>query len=661
LSLWQGEVNAKLSIDASNLHTSNSSGNASSQPNNPLSRKLNKILETRLDNDKEMLEALKSLSVFFTENSLRTRRNLRGDIERRSLSINEEFVRIFKEVKEELESVHEDVQAMSSCCEEMTNRLKAAKEQTQDLIVKTNKLQGENQRLEVRAQVAQAFLTKFQLSATEMATLRSARDGPITEDFFRALNRVKNIHEDVKVLLRTNQQTAGLEIMEQMAVLQETAYEQLYRWAQSECCRGLTQETCDIPPVLSQAMESLQDRPVLYKYTLDEFGTARRSAVVRGFIDALTRGGMGGTPRPIEMHSHDPMRYVGDMLAWLHQATASEKEHLEALLKQVTVQGVEENMQEVVGHITEGVCRPLKVRIEQVIIAEPGAVLLYKLSNLLKFYHHTISLFGIMGTSVSSLLMTIDEMHMLSKKMFFNSLSLHASRLMDKVELPPPDLGPTASLTQTLSLLREVLASHDSSVLPLDARQADFAQVLSCILDPLLQLCTVSASNLGTADMATYMVNSLYMMKTTLALFEFTDKRLEMLEFQIEAHLDTLINEQASFVLTRAGLSHIYSCVQQHTAEQGPLANLPGMDSTSLKTSMVQFDRYLASPDTLVMPQLNFLLSAAIKEQIFKQSTELVCRAYGEVYKGVTNPTNAYKDAESVLHRTPQQVQTLLS
>lgn len=27
------------------------------------------------------------------------------------------------------------------------------------------------------------------------------------------------------------------------------------------------------------------------------------------------------------------------MLAWLHQATASEKEHLEALLKHVTAQG----------------------------------------------------------------------------------------------------------------------------------------------------------------------------------------------------------------------------------------------------------------------------------------------------------------------------------
>ncbi|CAL8363440.1 unnamed protein product [Merluccius merluccius] len=234
------------------------------QQNNPLSRKLNKILETRLDNDKEMLEALKALSVFFAENSLRSRRNLRGDIERRSLSINEEFVRIFKDVKEELESVHEDVQAMSSCCEEMTSRLKAAKEQTQDLIVKTNKLQGENHRLEVKAQVAQAFLSKFQLSGPEMAAVRGARDAPITEDFFRALTRVKQIHEDVKVLLRTNQQTAGLEIMEQMAVLQETSYEQLYRWAQNEC-RGFTQESCDISPVLSQAMEALQDRPVLFK------------------------------------------------------------------------------------------------------------------------------------------------------------------------------------------------------------------------------------------------------------------------------------------------------------------------------------------------------------------------------------------------------------
>ncbi|XP_069747825.1 conserved oligomeric Golgi complex subunit 6 isoform X4 [Narcine bancroftii] len=547
---------------------------------------------------------------------------------------------------------------MSACCQDMTSRLKLAKKQTQDLVTKTTKLQSENQRLEIRAEVANAFLSKFQLNADEMNILRGPREGPITEEFFKALGKVKLIHNDVKVLLRTNQQTAGLEIMEQMALLQETSYEKLYRWAQAEC-RTRTQETCDISPAQTQAMEALQDRPVLYNYILDELGTARRSAVVRGFIDALTRGGPGGTPRPIEMHSHDPLRYVGDMLAWLHQAAASEKEHLEALLKLVTMQGVEENIQQVVGHITEGVCRPLKVRIEQVIVAEPGAVLLYKLSNLLKFYHHTIS--GIVGNCAATLLITIEEMHVLSKKMFFNSLGLHASKLMDKVELPPPDLGPTSALNHTLSLLREVLSSHDSSVVPMDARQADFVQVLSCIMDPLLQLCTVSASNLHTADMATYMVNSLHMMKTTLALFEFTDKRLEMLQFQIEAHLDTLINEQASFVLTRAGLSYIYNNVQQHKPEQGPLSSLVNMDGGSLKVAMVQFDRYLSSPDSLLMPQLNFILSGTLKEKIFKRSTELVCRAYNDIYIAVMNPVNEYKEPTTILQRSPQQVQSLLS
>ena len=31
------------------------------------------------------------------------------------------------------------------------------------------------------------------------------------------------------------------------------------------------------------------------------------------------------------MQSHDPTRYAGDMLAWLHQAAASEKEYLRSL------------------------------------------------------------------------------------------------------------------------------------------------------------------------------------------------------------------------------------------------------------------------------------------------------------------------------------------
>ncbi|ELU12375.1 hypothetical protein CAPTEDRAFT_181210, partial [Capitella teleta] len=643
--------------EVADVMTTSSSSSSGSATNNPLSRKLNKILETRLDSDKEMLEALKSLSTFFTSNNIRTRRNLRSDIERRSLLINEEFVDCFKVAKEQLDSICEDVQAMNECCLDMTSRLKTAKDQTHDLISQTTQLQTESQKLQMRAQVTDVFLSKFQLKQEEVQILRGTRDGSLHPGFFKALARVKQIHTDCKVLLRTNQQTAGLEIMEAMALQQESAYERLYRWTQNEC-RMLSGDTPDINNQLCLALESLQDRPVLFRYSLDEFGTARRTAIVRSFIDALTRGGPGGTPRPIELHSHDPLRYSGDILAWLHQSAASEKEHIQALLKHCAATSADENIHDVLSHITDGVCRPLKVRLEQVVVSEPGPVLLYKLTNLLKFYHVTI---GNILLSNSSLLNTIDEMQTLCLKMFFNTLNYNAGKLLEKVELPPGDLGTTSSLSNTLQLVQDILSSHDSSVIAIDARKQDFTQILNCVIDPLIQMCSVSASRLPTVDMATYMINCLYQIQNTLALYEYTDQRLEMLNAQIDAHVDTLVSEQASFILTRTGLSHAYGIVQQHQSAQGPLSSLHGMDAVSMKAAMSKFDSYLASPDSLTMTQCSLLLSAKQRETVKRRSSELIIAAYQLIFSAIMDVQNKYAESNGIVPRTPDQVIKLLS
>lgn len=477
----------------------------------------------------------------------------------------------------------------------------------------------------------------------------------LSQEFFQALTRVKQIHNDCKVLLRTNHQTAGLEIMESMALHQESSYERLYRWAQNEC-RMLTGEAPDMSPLLCQAMMALQDRPVLYRYTLDEFGTARRTAVVRGLIDALTRGGPGGTPRPIELHSHDPLRYVGDMLAWLHQATASEKEHLQTLLKRC--ESTDDQIQDVLGHITEGVCRPFKVRVEQVLVSEQDAVTLYKLNNLLKFYHHTI---GQIVNPEAALLSTILEIQDLSHRMFFNSLNCHANKLLDKVELPPADLGATTSLTQTMTLLKDVLTCHDSSVVTIENKKQDFKQILSCVLDPLLQMCTVSASRLNTIDMAAYIINCIYLMQTTIALYEFTDTRQEMLQAQIEAHIDTLVSEQAAFILNRVDLAHIYGTIQQHQPKNGPLSSLQGLDPLTVKSAMNKFDSYLASPDSLILPQCSLILSSKNRELVKKHSLELICKSYKQMYEMIMDPVNEYREPLTIVPRTPEQVVKLLS
>ena len=98
-----------------------------------------------------------------------------------------------------------------------------------------------------------------------------------------------------------------------------------------------------------------------------------RARHARRFITALTRGGPNGTPRPIEMNAHDPRRYLGDMLAWLHQALASERELLISLFGRDEAPHGADGTDLANGHadvpsssalldkVVEGVCRPLKV------------------------------------------------------------------------------------------------------------------------------------------------------------------------------------------------------------------------------------------------------------------------------------------------------------
>ena len=102
------------------------------------------------------------------------------------------------------------------------------------------------------------------------------------------------------------------------------------------------------------------------------------------FITALTRGGPSGMPRPIEVHAHDPQRYLGDMLAWVHQALASERDLLVALFGAQQEPPQQQRQSEpgpdtaeqqaeppsaalgsttaLLDRIFESICRPLKAR-----------------------------------------------------------------------------------------------------------------------------------------------------------------------------------------------------------------------------------------------------------------------------------------------------------
>ena len=119
---------------------------------------------------------------------------------------------------------------------------------------------------------------------------------------------------------------------------QDMAYQRLFEWVKGKCdSLAETGSTEDIDLMLQTAIRYLRKLPIYFSQCQDLVVNSRRTQLVQKFVVALTQGGPAGQVfRAIDLHAHDAVRYVGDMLAWMHQAVASEEEFLESVFGDTT-------------------------------------------------------------------------------------------------------------------------------------------------------------------------------------------------------------------------------------------------------------------------------------------------------------------------------------
>ncbi|XP_018336028.1 conserved oligomeric Golgi complex subunit 6 isoform X2 [Agrilus planipennis] len=599
---------------------------------------------------KDTLDALKELSTFYGENTIQARRNLRSQIEKRSLEINQNFLASFREVKDVFDNVYQDVVEMSQSIEEMTTKLKNAKAQTKQLLERTRQLQEESVKNDMKQTVSKAFLEKFQLTPEEVVILHGSkhkRDVTISEEIFVVLEKVQKIHADCKILLQAEHQKLALDIMDQMTLHQEGALERLYRWSQNYC-RNV--DNPEFTELVTRAMGCLQTRPVLFKNVLNEYCSSRRGVLAGEFIDALTRGGPSGNPAPIEMRAHDPQIYITDILVWLNKAIPIEKRNLDLLVKTCNKEELKEILDEALANICEGICQPLQIRIDKILNISIDASILYAVTNLIRYYKKSIGKItqgGLLNT-------VLEEMQTKSEQIFLLALQNQVNNALVRVEAPPRDLSPTSSIHHLISLLRDMLSTASMS----EGREIDMIKIAQCVVDPLLRAVNEQASRLPPTDMAVYTLNCMYSLYTCLSLYEFMDEKIERLQAQSDAQVDTLTSEQASNLVANMNLGPIYTILQDHS--HGPLSSIPGMEPSNLRNFLGKLDSVISAPDTVLLPQINLLASSTHKKVIQKRAFEVLLAIYKQLYEGVHNPVNMYENPNSILNRTPEDLSKML-
>jgi hypothetical protein len=184
-------------------------------------KKLKKIQNVRTDAP-DMLAALDALSTFYRGNSVEARRSLRADLEHQSSKLSESFLDDFQDFKEKIEMVDAYVTDLEKSCTAIRTRLQTAEDTTSQFVSKAGSLRLERNEATKRAELVSAFLGKFQLSGEQLHTLREA---PVEEEggdhFFDALQRVHAVREECKLLLNSQHQSVGVELLNAMAEHQE--------------------------------------------------------------------------------------------------------------------------------------------------------------------------------------------------------------------------------------------------------------------------------------------------------------------------------------------------------------------------------------------------------------------------------------------------------
>jgi len=599
-----------------------------------------------------------------------------------------------------LKRIGTTINSLNECCADMRKNVIAARQESAPVLEEASMLRDQKQELESKKQLLDAFNRHFIVPEQELLIL-TTMTGNVDESFFVILKRVKQIYVDCQILLGSENQRLGLELMDQSSRNLNIGYQKLYRWIHEEF-KNLNLENPQISSIIRRALRALAERPTLFRSCLDFFAEAREHILTDAFYAALT----GSTAesdhkpmtKPIEFHAHDPLRYVGDILAWTHSATVSEREALETLFisegdeiskgfkagREAEPWTAEDGeafdgrkaLGDLVSRNLGGVARALRQNVEQVLQNHEDPVLLYKIANLVNFYRVTFD--KLQGTD-SSLLETLSSLEESSLRQFRNITSDNIFAIEAELPALPADLRIPDFLEEALTQLSALLKSYDSSMTPAASRTADFEPILSQVLDPFLAACEKIAKDVDEPGKSIFLANCFLAIKSTLSTRDFVQGRISELDEQLENLTFMLTEYQHAFFLHTSGLHPLLAALAPLDDSPDSLLTIPTLppfQTQPLTDASQTLDEFLPSALMDAMENLKRLSSTKIAQEITAEAAERFCEDFefvegklgaldelreGNDGEGIAGEKNDAMPWRSLFPRTGGEIRVLLS
>eukprot|EP00985_Skeletonema_marinoi_P034347 scaffold43737_cov204-Skeletonema_marinoi.AAC.2 len=462
-------------------------------------------------------------------------------------------------------------------------------------------------------------------------------------------------------------------------------------------------------PIIRRALRVLRHSPAHHVHALELMASSRRTEVTRRFLLALTSG-YGGMA-PLEMRAHDPVGYVGDMLAFCFRAFRVEGELVKTLfLSEKEDGGLEEKEQdeeyddtidsrpmsasELLAQSMGGLSRPLKTRLSQVIMSlasqggavtgdgsggaiQPGddedtssslnrLVAIYSVSGLLRFYCSAIekALEKAQAENEviteSPLLTTCDECLAEAADCYVASLRAYGA-MLGSHSLSSSQTEAHLAQRAIMLIADERVASPGFADDALDTVGDDLVSKQLSLSFLVSTMVDAAMTHLKTLDGTSALKSAVNAASKSGLDAKETTKWMALIDEKEQNLVEVLVGTEADIVLEECGLGAIRSAIKDMDRvyiEGMTMSSHPGLSRKEVEAAMKKFYSSLFSPP---IPTFEDVIKDAQLRKIARSRTaQIVIDLYQEVYGALSSERGGYSDL-SFLEHDPNQVKALLS
>ncbi|KAK6465315.1 oligomeric complex COG6-domain-containing protein [Scheffersomyces coipomensis] len=396
-----------------------------------------------------------------------SRKKLRGKIEAELIKTQGLVLKEYQPIIKQLRSVEDKLIKLNELNLSTNEKINKNYKFSNEFNKQVAELNESKKLISLKKNLLVAFKDQFTLNEYEEYVLST---GDINDEFFNVLKKAEAINEKCSILLSIDNPQLGLKIMSKSNQIINKSLERIITFSNRTLNNLYALNSRSKLIILQQCLRYLRNKLNYFSSIISTFTDQRSKLLIDEFLNQVQgnldqNGSVGSSgksqrslsissdhssSRPVFISAHDPIRYIGDLLAYIHSVVVNESETITSIFTLETPEN-ENDVKEfkiiiddVINKILKALSKPVKTRIDQIISSQTKLATLYSIHNLLELYS---IMFSKQLPANSELLLTVKQLvestQDRTKSVISNRLATirnsNSARLDVNLDLQPPE------------------------------------------------------------------------------------------------------------------------------------------------------------------------------------------------------------------------------